>query len=164
MRISAIDPGFNTGLAIADIELGKNTPYVWLRKYYLGTVEDNAQTVATIVSASRSKIAVMEQKPLHVSTGGKGAGMHDSVAFNLRNCEYEQVSVIFFNSEIDLSTRTHYLTLVGPGIWKPVVKTLQNKSEHLWAAETDHEKDAMGLLLYFATFYLFKNRSVVYGT
>ena len=125
MRIASLDPGFNTGVAIAILKDSISTGWVTLEKYLLCTIIDEPATVANLVLASRSTVCLMEAKPSNVSDSKTRP--NNKLKFLLGG-----------------------LTIIEllPGIWKPVMKT-RLAALLPWAPETQHEADAMAILYYF---------------
>ena len=125
MRISSLDPGFNTGVAIAIMKESISTQTVTLEKYLLCTVIDEPATVANLVIASRSWFCLMEAKP--------------------RNAED---SAWVPNNKLKVLLGDHPIHEIGPGIWKPFMRSRLAALE-LWAPETQHERDAIAMLHYY---------------
>jgi hypothetical protein len=137
MRISSIDPGWNTGVAIAVVHDSISTLTVTLEKYLLCTLVDEPKAVAELVLASRSKICVMEQKP-------RNAADSKTVPNTLLKSLLGDLTVLE----------------IAPGIWKPVMRSRLAELE-LWSPETQHEKDAMAMLYYFCLIK-YPGRKVLY--
>ena len=122
MRIASIDPGFNTGVAIAILH---DKESIKLEKYLLGTFTNEPDAVVKLVLTSRSTICLMERKPRN--------------AANSKTVPNEKIKAALGNLKI---------VEIGPGLWKPFMYSRLAKLEP-WAPETQHEKDAMAILFYF---------------
>ena len=123
MRITSIDPGFNTGVAIAILKETKKL--VTLKKYLLCTVVDEPETVVNLVLASRSQICLMERQPFN------------TISSPLRP-----------NNQIRAGLGELKVVEITPGTWKPFMRSRFAELEP-WASETQHEWDAMALLYYW---------------
>ena len=134
MRIASIDPGFNTGLAIA---IMCNEENIILKKYFLGTFTDEPNAVIKLVLASRSQVCVMEAKP-HNTPDSKTVP----------------------NTKIQVGLGDLSPWEIGPGTWKPFMRSRLMELEP-WAPETQHERDAMAILFYFVQIN-FSGRKVQY--
>ena len=137
MRISSLDPGFNTGVAIAILHESISTQHVTLEKYLLCTLIDEPAATAKLVLASRSKICLMEAKP-------KNAADSKWVP----------------NARIRTLLKDQTVAEIGPGTWKPFMRSRLQELEP-WAPETQHEKDAMAMLFYWCQI-TYPKRSIKY--
>lgn len=151
MRVAAVDPGYNTGLAIGEMQHNAGLKKVRIEKYILSTVEakwsDGAVSVSNIVLASRCGYCIMERRPQFPSEAGRVH--YEQILHELcGGSEFVEAENLQFVSKGNL----RLLYLIGPGIWKKPVEGWLKKQPDLfspWCPETQHEIDAMSLLFYW---------------
>jgi hypothetical protein len=134
MRIASLDPGYNTGVAIAIVH--ETEEFVTLEKYNLVTLIDEPAAVAELVISSRCKICLMEAKP-----------------HNAADSKWVPNTL--------LQSMLPPVVEIKPGAWKPFMRSRLAELES-WNPETQHEKDAMAMLYYFVQAHIFNGKKVLY--
>lgn len=137
MRIASIDYGKNTGVVIFDIA---NTPgkKTVLTEYLKVTYIDDWAGVLGIIDASRSSTAILEKCPAF------GTPMYVNVFSKL------ELGLRCLGFREGVNDPIHKkLVLIPPARWKPFMKSRKAMLEQFGTYETQHEKDAMLMLLYY---------------
>lgn len=134
MKIAAVDYGLHVGLAIA--ELCQDTV---LKKVHLGTHYEGDAEVAQRIITEECKFVAMEEPP-YAALGGSAASFY-RILGDLQQSGYVN------NYLAKTFLLEHGIATYLPGVWKPFVDSLKPDLS-AWQPQTNHEKDAMGIMWY----------------
>jgi hypothetical protein len=150
VKIASIDPGQDTGLAIATMCVEGNT--VILRHEVLVTLEDPYAV----------EVAMQEYLPPHIvlemrAFNGDRVGTEpfDIVLTGLFKLGYVHRQHFQFGTDV--------VSCITPGVWKPIMKSKRLPDiRGSWEILTRHERDALNLL-HYAVVMNHMQREISYG-
>jgi len=148
MKIAAIDPGVTTGYAIAWVHEQPKT--VSLECVVLRDTPNPLEVIRSI-TRSRCMSVVLERRPANASREGTE---HYELLLN-------QLIMNGYRDPHHFRFSDNSLALVSPGLWKPVIKAQQIMDYGSWDIQSDHMRDALGLLHYVIKLN-FMNKEIEY--
>lgn len=132
MILGSIDPGQQTGLAIASVTEGVEV--LMLEQVLLATMEHPLEVVQTI--GRKCDQIVVEQRPMYASRDGLEPYEMINNALKIEQIKKGKSFKIFY---------------YAPGMWKPLMKArsiYDGTDLGTWLPRTQHEKDALAMMVY----------------
>ena len=156
MRIASIDPGYKTGLAIAEFKYVPHQDRIELKKYSLGTIVDDPAHIVGWVDMARCKVVLMERQPAYAILSVRVP--NSVILAKLVETDYTFSPSI--KLDIFLKQPLKWIVQIAPSQWKPLMKP-RSVDTKAWEPETEHERDAMKMLYYFLIVN-YPDRTIVY--